>query len=79
MNKILASAVLAFSVAAAPFAVAQEARDANAAAAAAAAATQAKGQMYGQPKPGTVQWYLTPNSALIEGNEPGLEPIHNHD
>ena len=30
-------------------------------------------------KAGTVGWYLTPSTAVAQGNEPGQEPIHNQD
>ena len=30
-------------------------------------------------KAGTVGWYLAPSSAIAQGNEPGMEPIHNQD
>ena len=33
----------------------------------------------GKAKAGTVAWYLTPSSAVAQGNEPGMEPIHNQD
>ena len=33
----------------------------------------------GAAKAGTVSWYLTPASAIAQGNEPGMEPIHNND
>ncbi|MFO1185742.1 MAG: hypothetical protein U1E56_13305 [Bauldia sp.] len=36
-------------------------------------------QANGQPLPGTVQWYLTPSTAITEGAEPGMEPYHNRD
>ena len=30
-------------------------------------------------KAGTVGWYLTPSSAVAQGNEPGVEPVHNQE
>ena len=30
-------------------------------------------------KAGTVGWYLTPSTAVAQGNEPGVEPIHNQE
>ncbi len=32
-----------------------------------------------QPKAGTVAWYLTPSTAITQGNEIGMEPFHNAD
>ncbi len=33
----------------------------------------------GQPKAGTVAWYLTPSTAITQGNEIGMEPFHNQE
>ncbi len=32
-----------------------------------------------QPKAGTVAWYLTPSTAITQGNEIGMEPFHNQE
>ncbi len=33
----------------------------------------------GVPKAGTVAWYLTPSTAITQGNEIGMEPFHNQE
>ncbi len=33
----------------------------------------------GQAKAGTVAWYLTPSTAITQGNEIGMEPFHNQE